>query len=92
MALLEGSLRVTRFVDAAEYRGLAERSDLVGDGERTSFLVSHSFGSPHVAPALYDSRGRPVYAASRPVGSSEILISFFYQPRAGETFTLVVRR
>lgn len=92
MALLEGSLRVTRFVDAAEYRGLAERSDLVGDGTRTSFLVSHSFDTPHVVPALYDSRGRLVYAASRPAGPSEMLISFFYPPRAGETFTLVLRR
>ena len=92
MALLKGSLRVTRYVDAAEYRGMAERSVLVGDGTRTSFLVSHSFNTPHVAPALYDSCGRLVYAASRPVGSSEILISFFYPPREGETFTLVVRR
>ena len=32
MALLEGSLKVTGFVEAAEFRGLREESVLTGDG------------------------------------------------------------
>ena len=41
MARLEGSLDVTGYVDAAEYRGLSAESTLVGDGAARRFRVRH---------------------------------------------------
>lgn len=92
MALLEGSLRITESVEAAEYRGLRDEAVIVGDGRRRDFLIPHTLGTRHVLPQLYDNSGRPVFAQTRPVSASEILVSFFAPPAAGESFTVVVRR
>ncbi|MGI5832160.1 MAG: hypothetical protein ACOX6D_06455 [Thermoguttaceae bacterium] len=92
MAVLYGSLRITGWLAAGEYRGLTESSRLVGDGRRDAFLVSHTLGARNVHPTLYDDAGRIVCAALRTVSDSALLITFFTPPAAGETFTLVLRR
>ncbi|MBQ6158073.1 MAG: hypothetical protein IJJ20_03580 [Thermoguttaceae bacterium] len=91
MALLEGSLKVTGFVEAAEFRGLREESVLTGDGAARRFRVRHGLGSRFVRLALYDGAGRRVYAPYRAAGESEVTVSFCVPPAPGETFTAVIR-
>ena len=69
MALLEGSLKVTGFIEAAEFRGLREESVLTGDGAARRFRVRHGLGSRFVRLALYDGAGRRVYAPYRAADS-----------------------
>ena len=92
MARLEGSLDVTGYVDAAEYRGLRAESTLVGDGAARRFRVRHSLGARFVRLTLYDGAGRSARAAYRCVDDAELVVSFYYPPAAGELFTAVVRR
>ena len=91
MALLEGSLKVTGFVEAAEFRGLREESVLTGDGMTRRFRLRHGLGSRFVRMTLYDGAGRRVYAPYRAVGDSELTVSFYTPPAPGETFTAVIR-
>ena len=92
MARLEGSLEITGYVEAAEYRGLRFETALVGDGRTREFRVRHSFGRRPVSLTLYDGGGRAALAAYRCPDDSELIVSFYYPPAAGEAFTAVVRR
>ena len=92
MARLEGSLEITGYVDAAEYRGLRYESAVVGDGRTRSFRIRHGLGCRPAHVALYDGAGRAARAAYRCLDGAELVLTFYYPPAAGETFDAVVRR
>ncbi len=92
MALLEGSLDMTGYVDAAEYRGLRFESPVVGDGRTRQFRIRHGLGVRPAQVALYDGAGRAARAAYRCLDDAELVLSFYYPPAAGESFVAVVRR